>query len=160
MNKTIAVFCLIISLGLTQIQAQDKSYLNIDFKNKKDIQIDNFKKFSFQDKNNNTQSGKIKILNDSQFYFVNYFLEPVGETYHINDIHKVFIQGSNGMKYKIPALAAIGITLFIPGGIYFLVIREAVRKIKLRKNRQNASLNGWVDKTNFEAKILIYYPQT
>ena len=57
MNKTIAVFCLIISLGLTQIQAQDKSYLNIDFKNKKDIQIDNFKKFSFQDKNNNTQSG-------------------------------------------------------------------------------------------------------
>ena len=64
------------------------------------------------------------------------------------------------MKYKIPALAAIGITLFIPGGIYFLVIREAVRKIKIRKNRQNASLNGWVDKTNFEAKIISYYPQT
>ena len=39
MNKRIALFCLIISLGFTQIQAQDKSSLNIDFKNKKDIQI-------------------------------------------------------------------------------------------------------------------------
>jgi hypothetical protein len=159
MNKNIALFCLIISLGFTQIQAQDKSYLKIDFKKSKDIQIDNFKKFSFQDKNNNSKSGKIKILNDSQFCFVNYFLDPIGPVYNLKDIHKVFAQGSNGMKYKIPTAAAIGIALFIPGGIYFLIIREAVRQVKLKRNKQNGSLSGWVDESYFEAKIITNYPQ-
>jgi hypothetical protein len=154
MNKRIALFCLIISLGFTQIQAQDKSSLNIDFKNKKDIQIDNFKKFSFQDKNNNTQTGKIKILNDSQFCFVNYFLEAVGPTFNLSDINKVYVEG-NKKRYKIPVLGVIGISM-VPGGIYFLIIREILRKKRVDKPN---GLNGWVDQNNFDAKIVIEYPQ-
>lgn len=156
MNKLLLILSFILTFNVNQVKADDQKYLIIDFKNQSDIKIENFKKFYFEDINGKIQTGKVKILNDSQFCFVNYFLESTGPTFNLSDINKVYVE-ANKRHYRIPALAVVGISL-IPGGLYFLIIREIVRKKRVEKPNPNA-LNGWVDKTNFKAKIVGNYPQ-
>ena len=154
MNKLIVFLSFILALSTNHVKAEDQKYLIIDFETQKDVKVENYKKFFFEDKKGDIQTGKIKILNDSQFCFVNYFLEAVGPTFNLSDINKVYVEG-NKKRYKIPVLGVIGISM-IPGGIYFLIIREILRKKRVDKPN---GLNGWVDQNNFDAKIVIEYPQ-
>jgi len=154
MNKIILILSFILAFNINPVKAEEQKYLIIDFESQKDIKVENYKKFFFEDTKGNTQTGKIKIINDSQFCFVNYFLEAVGPTFNLSDINKVYVEG-NKKKYKIPVLGVVGI-LMIPGGFYFLIIREILRKKRVDKPK---GLNGWVDKSHFDAKIAIEYPQ-
>ena len=154
MNKKIALIGLFFVLFLGTLQGQNNRYLLIDFAEQSDQTINNYQHFSFQTADNKTKSGKISILNDSQFCFVNYFLEPVGPIYTVDDIHQIFVKGKGVMKYKISTGATIAIALLIPGGIYFLLIREAVRQIKRKRNLNNEIQSGWQNKQHFKAKII------
>jgi hypothetical protein len=154
MNKLLVFISFILAFNINPVKAEEQKYLIIDFESQKDIKVENYKKFFFEDRKGNTQTGKIKIINDSQFCFVNYFLEVTGPTFNLSDINKVYVEG-NKKRYKIPVLGVIGISM-LPGGIYFLIIREILRKKRVDKPK---GLNGWVDQSNFNAKIVIEYPQ-
>ena len=160
MNKLILILSFLLTFGTIELSAQDNRYIKIELKNNKVITIENYKNFSFKDKGNIKRDGKIKILNDSQFCFVNYFLEPVGPTYNSNDIYQINLGQSKILgARKISAPVAIAFALFIPGGIYYLIIREVVRKTRGKQNSNSSTLEGWVDNKNFKAKIVIEYPQ-
>jgi hypothetical protein len=91
------------------------------------------------------------FLNDSVFYEVNSFNERSGEYMPINSIQEVY---SGNQKFwgfrRISALGAVAITMFIPGGFYFLVIREIFRKSEIKKR---PGQNGWINKKDFSLKV-------
>lgn len=160
MNKLLLILSFILSIGAHDLQAQDKKYLKIELKNQNVITIENYKSFSFKDRGNILRKGKILILNDSQFCFVNYFLEPVGPTFGTNDISQINLGKEKILGVsKISAPTAIAVALFIPGGIYYLIIREAVRLSRKKPISKNSGLEGWVDNKNFKVKIVVDYPQ-
>ena len=160
MNKILLILSFIITFGTIELSAQDNRYIKIELKDNKVITIENYKNFSFKDRGNIKRNGKIKILNDSQFCFVNYFLERVGPTFTANDVNQIFLGQSKilGVR-KISAPTAIAVALFIPGGLYYLIIREAVRLSRKKPLSKNSGLEGWVDNKNFKVKIVVDYPQ-
>ena len=160
MNKLLLILSFILTNGAIELSAQNNRYIKVELKNQNVITVENYKNFSFKDRGGVTRKGKIKILNDSQFCFVNYFLEPVGPTYNSNDIYQINLGKEKILgASKISENAAIAIALFIPGGLTYLLIREAVRLLRKKPISKYGGLEGWVDNKNFKVKIIVDYPQ-
>ncbi len=113
--------------------------------------VKNYDKFSFRDSSGKQHSGKIALLNDSQFYFVNYFYERIGRTFHTNEVYALYFPGKRWRK--ISTVEVILISLFLPGGVYYLIIREVVRQFSKKEDRK---LKGWINSSGYRITIETY----
>lgn len=113
--------------------------------------IKNYDKFIFRDSSGKLHSGKIALLNDSQFCYVNFFYERSGRIFHTKEISELYFPGKHWRKFN--AAEVVLISLFIPGGIYYLIIREVVRQFS-KKDEQH--LNGWINSANYRILIESY----
>ena len=147
------LYCLIVLtvLSMGSAFANNKSYLMITFKDNKHMVVESFSKFKFKDDKQNVHQGRFMFLNDSVFYAVNSFNERAGAYMPINSIQEVY---SGNQKFwgfrRISAVGAVAITMFIPGGFYFLVIREIFRKSEIKKR---PGQNGWINKKDYSLKV-------
>lgn len=130
MNKTIKIACILL-FGLLPILsfAKDSTYQMVIYKGETIIKtLKNYDKFDFDDTSGIQRSGRIKMINDSQFYFVDYFYERKSRDFHINEIDELLgtynLNKSGKKRMYISAPAAILISLFVPLGFYYLVFRE------------------------------------
>lgn len=152
MNKTIAiiVFVLLVLISF-ELSAKDSTYQMVIYRGETVIStFKNFDKFDFDDTSGNQKSGRIKMINDSQFYFVNYFYERGSRTYHLNEIKELVginrMNKTGGKRMYISAPTAILVALFVPFGAYYLLFREIYLTIKegpghsKRKERIETSL--------------------
>lgn len=113
--------------------------------------IKNYDKFSFKDSSGKLHSGKIALLNDSQFCFVNYFYERSGKIFNTSEISELYFPGKRWRKFN--ATEVVLISLFIPGGVYYLIIREVVRQFS---KKEDDHLNGWINSSNYRISIESY----
>lgn len=133
----ISIFILVFSISLTAQKAKRKIVFMED-----STQIESFKdydKFTFTDTANKEQSGKVFFMNDSQFYFINYFNERTGKIFHTNEIKGIYaldkkpVSGAplKNRRYYLSGWAVAGILLLTGGyGGIILIIREIYLLIK------------------------------
>lgn len=133
MNKTITfTFLLLIGLLPMRSIAKDSTYQMFIYSGEKLMnKVKNFDKFDFDDTAGNQRSGRIKMINDSQFYFVNYFYERGSRNYHLNEIEELSglnnknkLAAAGKQRTYISAPTAILVSLFVPFGAYVLLFRE------------------------------------
>lgn len=131
MNKFILAFTILLSVGW-RLHAQEPSrILVISQDSTEKLRIKSYEKFQFRDSAGNEFEGTIFIPNDSQFYFIDYFKEKKGRSFHIHEIKSVeyleFPVGNNQKRQKVylGAIPVILILVFVPYvGPLFLIFRE------------------------------------
>ena len=142
---------LCLGLNLSAVYAHQKSYLMVSLPNNKTMMVESFKKFKFKDQHQNIHQGRFLFLNDSIFYQVNSFNEREGSYLSIKSIEDIYTGDQKFWGFRhISVLGAAAITVFIPGGAYFLIIREVFRRSELKKN---AAKQGWINKSSFTLKV-------
>src|SRR5690606_19857658 len=89
--------------------------------------VRNFEKFTMKDTWGETHTGKIIILNDSQFSYTNYFLEAGTDTIHTNAFMSISSMNDNKSRkyFDAPVVAAVILLAGLPAILYF-GIRELV----------------------------------
>ncbi|HEY1047780.1 MAG TPA: hypothetical protein VGF79_15170 [Bacteroidia bacterium] len=136
MNKAIAIIVFVfLSLISYDLSAKDSTYQMVIYRGENIIStLKNYDKFDFDDTSGNQISGRIKMINDSQFYFVNYFYERRSRDYHLNEIKNLVginqMNKSGKKRMYISAPTAILVALFVPFGAYYLLFREIYLTIK------------------------------
>lgn len=131
MNKLItALTILLCFVGRLQAQSTNRGIIIMQDSTKK-LTIKNYEKFSFRDSTGYEYSGTIFIPNDSQFYFIDYFKEKKGRTFHIREIKSVeyldigYDDNKKHQKMYLGAIPVILIAVFVPYvGVPYLIIRE------------------------------------
>ena len=131
MNKFILAFTILLSFGW-RLHAQEPSrVLVISQDSTEKLRIKSYEKFAFRDSSGYEIEGTIFIPNDSQFYFIDYFKEKKGRTYHISEIKSVnYLDMDNSgsqkrQKVYLGAIPVILIVVLVPYvGSLYLIVRE------------------------------------
>lgn len=152
--KHFALLGLLVCLSAFSLQGQKSTrYISIKSDSVELQKIESYKNFTFIDSSGKMKKGKIVILNDSQFSFVNFFMEPIGKIYNISDVKEFYIPETK--MRKLSATQVVLIAFFIPGGIYYLLIREIVRVVKKDKNKSQIA-TGWLKMKEYSICIENY----
>jgi hypothetical protein len=138
LTKTIASLCFLIIVFKSNAQTRPSYQLNVYEDSVKIKSIKNFQKLEYIDTLGALHTGKVYFYNDTQFCFVDYFLEPKTDTIGLNSIKKLGAKmnvgnnkGSNSKRNYVSVEKVILICLLtnIYGATY-LLIRELYLTIK------------------------------
>lgn len=151
MNKIFGIIFFIYGCSFNLCLAQSTPNLfEISLKNGELVEIMNAEKFNFVLKNGHEFSGKVCILNDTQFCYYNYFNEAGSDTFNIKDVSDINLKGATE-KYKIRPLLVIAGVLIIP----VITIPVVIYKLVAKKN-----VHYWISKDEYSIKIRINTSET
>jgi hypothetical protein len=137
---------------------QTNRYLEIEHENGYNAKYKNGEKISFKDTFSNLKSGKLYIINDSEFVFLNYFNESTNDTFKTKSIGSMKIDMSNmalgGEKRNkrfIPLGAIIVCAFFVPAAsIVFLILNSTHPR---NKNIDSNKYSTWIDAKDLTISI-------
>lgn len=165
--KTAALFYMLLFVNQSMAQSRPSYQLVVYEDSSKIKSIKNFQKLEYIDTAGSLHSGKVYFYNDSQFCFVDYFLEPKSDTISLKSIKKLSVkmnlekkQSKGGLFKRRYYNAGTVILVCLIGNIYgagFLIIREVYLTIKEGPRHsykyQNFSSSQKVIKKNYHLVI-------
>lgn len=137
------VFCVLSIAG--NLNAQDSvRAIQITSGGQVLAEVRQYTEFKFQGADGQHYKGKIKIYNDSQFAFYNYFNELSNDTMHISFVESILLKGE-AQRYKIhPPLVVVGL-IFTP----LVTIPVVLYKLLAKKQTRH-----WVIREEFSIKVV------
>ncbi|MES2616896.1 MAG: hypothetical protein V4613_03400 [Bacteroidota bacterium] len=151
MNKKVCILLLFGLLAMAQnINAQDSiKAIQISTANQTLPIVRQYTEFKFRGGDGKYYNGKIKIYNDTQFAFYNFFNELSTDTMHISFIQSVMVK-LEGQRYKIsPGLVVLGL-VFTP----MITIPVVIFKLFAKRHKWK-----WVDKEGLMVKVITLYEE-
>ncbi len=149
----ILILCLFTTLGKISVcQAQTAYMLAFTCKDGTVTTFKNKEKITFRDSLDNVFSGKIYLINDSQFLFLNFYNELTTDTLSINKIFSIFLKS----KQPVTPRRTIPASLFIVGFPWttpvFLII-NTLNPIKNKKMRYKITYSE-IFRPDFSVKVI------
>lgn len=160
MSKTFKIIIVFFFLLNNSVIAQTKRFLEVEYNNSSGSYYIG-EKFTFKDTNGNLKSGKLYIINDSQFVFLNYFNETSGDTFNAKSIGSMKMtkstsNASDNIRTRrfIPLGAIIACAFIVPYvSVTFLVLNSTHPRGKSNAKSSN-SYTSWVKRNELKISII------